>query len=1783
MLKLPRLIGEGCVLQQGKAVRIWGFDTPKEKVSVSLQGQERTGVTDASGRWEVWMENLKAGGPFAMKAENDKGESVLLSEVYVGEVWLCAGQSNMELPMERVLDRYPEERTAEQTPWLRLFGIPEDYRFDAPLADHRAGEWKECTAENLPGLSALCYFYGKELQKARRVPVGIINASKGGSRIEAWMGRNALKEYPALLAEADGLLEEGAPERFLTEQESEMQQWLQALVMEDDKNRLSEAENETGWKEITLPGYLEEAGLPDFCGKLLLRRKILLPESAAGKPASLWLGTLVDSDETFLNGVKVGETGYQYPPRKYPVPAGLLKPGKNEVTILLTCNDGKGRMTPGKDYRLFGDGFEAALSGNWQYRVLCESGRAPEMDFLCRKATGLYHALIAPCLPYTIQGVLWYQGESNDRRPEDYEDLLRRLIRSYREGFGEELPFIIVQLPGFAIDLPQISGWPKIREAQSAVQTLPHVAVTVNLDLGEENDLHPLNKKDVAHRAALAARQLVYGEAVCGGGPILKESFAEGSVMCLVWDTGDGGPLLTKDGRAPEAFYLAGGDRKFYRAQCRLEGNRTYLESEKVPCPEFVRYAFSNAPSGGLLCNESGLLAAPFRTDKNFGQRLFNDGWEFAKLPLFTELSELEDSKGAFHPVALPHDWLIYQADRLYEDGTGWYRRAFYWEQEEDLCAALRFEGIYMDSTVYVNRKEAARWKYGYSTFEADMTPWLKKGWNEILVRVDFQAPNSRWYSGAGIYRDVWLKLFHAAARLESDGTYVTARERENGLWELEAQTQVYVRKEGDAVCPGLLAAEYRLMDLETGRPVSFADGKDVVRLAISAEEGKSAVVLRESVKDPVLWDVKRPYRYRLTVCLKADGKLWQEEEYTVGFRSISFSPEQGFLLNHRKVKLNGVCEHHDLGCLGAAYHSAAMRRKLLTLQKMGVNALRLTHNMPAPDVMELADELGFLVVSEAFDMWERSKTPYDYARFFPDWYQKDVESWVKRDRNHPSLILWSIGNEILDTHADEKGQEWTRRLRDAVLLHDPKGNGAITIGSNYMPWENARKCADILGIAGYNYGERYYDRHHQEHPDWIIYGSETASTVQSRGIYHFPYEQAVLADVDEQCSALGNSTTSWGAASSESCIIAERDHSFSCGQFLWTGFDYIGEPTPYHTRNSYFGQVDTAGFPKDSYYIYQAEWTDDKEEPMVHVFPYWDFNEGQIIDVRVCSNAPKVELFFNRESLGSFAIDHQNGTQLAGHWKVPYAPGELTACAYDEAGREIARESRKSFREAVKLSLHADKKRIKGDGRDLAFVEIGALDSDGNPVENAANEITVRVSGAGYLAGLDNGDSTDTDAYKTDTRRLFSGKLLAVVAAAARAGKIYITACSKGLEPAQTVILAEEAPVCEGIGEGAGGLLPENGNARTETGAETKRQETIPVRAIRLSSKEGTRLSDRLPKAHVSAKLCPANASDREVSWCVVNDAGIESPLVAIEACGTEAVLTARSDGKFRLRCMSGSGTEKIRILSELEFEITGMGKAWLDPYGFIAGGLYDYSSGNVGNGNEHGVATARDGESRVGFHGIDFGAFGSDEIVLPIFALTDDAYPIQIWEGMPDEEGSSLAGEIVYQKKSIWNVYQEETFRLDRRLKGVTNLCFVTRQKLHLKGFSFKRQQKAWQKLQAIECSSVYGDSFERTQEGIEGIGNNVTIRFANMDFGEDRAVGIRICGYTPLERNAIQIRFETPEGEQVRLVEFCHEDRISEQTFALEGLQGSGTVSFVFLPGCRFDFRWFCFLKE
>ena len=1113
-------------------------------------------------------------------------------------------------------------------------------------------------------------------------------------------------------------------------------------------------------------------------------------------------------------------------------------------------------------------------------------------------------------------------------------------------------------------------------------------------------------------------------------------------------------------------------------------------------------------------------------------ERLLNDGWLFAKLPCDAPLTE----DAPWSPVDLPHDFLIGQADDLYESCDGWYKRALTVPQGEAQVWLLRFDGVYMDCDVLVNGAVARTHRYGYTAFDVDLTEHLRPGENTLTVRVRHRSPNSRWYSGAGIFRDVTLHGL-PARHIPLDGIYVTTA-RDGDAWRMTVRTEL--AGQGG----GLLT--HRLLD----------GGVCVAEAAAAAEGDAVSAVL--TAQRPRLWSPDAPACYTLETRL---GE--QVIRQRVGFREVRLTPDRGLLLNGEAVKLHGVCLHHDLGALGAAFHEKAARRQLRLMKAMGVNALRTAHNPPARQVMDLCDELGILVVDEAFDMWERPKNPFDYARFFPAHAAEDVASWVRRDRNHPCLLMWSIGNEIVDTHLSERGEALVRMLSAEVRRHDPRDNGKITVGSNYMPWEGAQRCAELIEAVGYNYGEKYYERHHREHPGWVIYGSETASVLSSRGVYRFPQRAGILSDEDLQCSSLGNSLSSWGTKDLARMIADDLNTPWSLGQFLWAGIDYIGEPTPYHTRSCYFGMMDTACFPKDFYYLFQAMWTD---APMAHIGVHWDWNPGQLIDVPVMTNGAEVELLLNGASLGRKAVDRHDPARCWPRWQVPFAPGELRARAYDAAGAVIAESCRYTPGDSARIVLSAEDATLLADGEDMTFVTISMADAAGLPVENAVDRVRVRVTGAGRLLGLDNGDSTDHEGYKTTTRRLFSGKLLAVIGAGEEPGVARVTVSSPGKADAVLeipVLAAERVP-----GRSCQYRCPEH-----------TMPDERPARRLALIPEGSTRLDAAHREVAFTARRYPADSDAQPVAFRVTNEAGIATPCAEITAEGDRVTLRALGDGVVYLRASCNNGYGHPRVISQMEVFIEGLGEPNLDPYGFVAGGLHDLSGGELGAGNEQGVSFARDGWSMAGFTRVDFGPVGSDEITLPIFALDDKEYVMQLWLGDPREGGEHLA-DLRYQKPSRWNVYQPETYTLPRRITGVQTLCFVMTAKVHLKGFSFTRLSRAWLRQTALGADDVYGDSFRKTEAGIVDIGNNVTLTYRNMDFGEATRARLTIDGATPLAVQPVNVRFRNDAGEELTAMAAFRGGERSEQTFEVEALPGLGEVSFVFLPGSRFDFYAFRF---
>lgn len=1122
-------------------------------------------------------------------------------------------------------------------------------------------------------------------------------------------------------------------------------------------------------------------------------------------------------------------------------------------------------------------------------------------------------------------------------------------------------------------------------------------------------------------------------------------------------------------------------------------------------------------------------------------ERLFNDGWSFLKLK---NGSTLQDAAACpdWQPIDLPHDFLISQANALYENADGWYRRTIHapaeWMEKDVL---LRFDGVYMDCDVLLNGEVVCTHHYGYTCFDASLTGRLHTGDNELCVHIRHTSPNSRWYSGAGIFRDVVLHVLDKR-HIALDGTYVHTSNTGDD-WQLHICTEVVGKDAGRQVVHRLL------------------DGDEVIWSAFGYPEGDS-LEMTALIRKPKLWHVDAPYCYTLeTVC--GDQLIRQN----VGFRAYEFTPDHGLFINGRHVKLHGVCLHHDLGALGSAFHEKAARRQLLAMKEMGVNSLRTSHNPPARQLMDLCDELGILVVNEAFDMWKRQKTTYDYARFFEQDVEADVASWVRRDRNHPSMLMWSIGNEIFDTHVDESAVDTTRMLHSLVRRHDPSGNAITTIGSNFMPWEGAQRCAEQVQAAGYNYGEKLYAEHHAKHPEWLIYGSETASAVSSRGVYRFPMSAPILSDDDLQCSSLGNSTTSWGTKDMRRCVVEDLNTPYSLGQYLWTGIDYIGEPTPYHTRSSYFGMMDTCVFPKDFWYLYKSLWN---AEPMAHIGVHWDWNPGQTIDVAVMTNGVSAELLLNGESLGAQAVSRTDWERCRPTWQVPFTPGELRVKAYDAAGNVIAQDVKRTPGDSARILLKAEDNTLLADGHDITFITVEMADEHGYPVENAVDRVHVSVTGAGRLLGLDNGDSTDRDGYKTTSRRLFSGKLLAIVGMADTAGTMRITVTSPGKDAAVLEIPVLPADIREGV------------SCQQLLCPECTTQDALHVRRIDLTPLGSKRLTPEQPTVSFRVTTCPEDAMVQDVTFRITNAKGIESPCASYEVDGDIVTVTALGDDVVYLRAMCHNGYDHPRVISQQDIVIEGLGQPNLDPYGFVTGGLFKLSYGDIGNGNEQGVSFSREGESMAGYTNIDFGPVGSDEITLPIFALDSKRHDVTLWDGDP-REGGEIIAVLPYEKPSRWNVYQPETYRLPRRLTGVKTLCFTLTDKIHLKGFSFTRQSRAWLNLSALDADETYGDSFTRTDEGVMGIGNNVSLVYEHMDFGEAAKAKLMIDGCTPLQENPITIRFQNAEGETLTTLAQFRGGQRGQQVFDMDVLPGDCLVTFVFLPGCQFDFYGFRFMQE
>jgi sialate O-acetylesterase len=620
--KLPAIISDGMVLQRDSEVNIWGWAASNEEISVHFIDSTYATRANHHGEWSVTLTGLKAGGPYSLQVK--ASNVVAVNDVMVGDVWVCSGQSNMELPMKRVSPIYGSEIANSENPNIRHFYVPQSYNFNTPQKDLPSGVWKSATPKNVLDFSAVAYFFGKALYDKYKVPIGLINSSLGGSPAESWMSEEALKTFPTHYAEAQRFKDSSLIRQIESQDDARIAAWYTLLNQKDQgyadpqKIWLNPDLNTSDWSSMKIPGYWASTALGNVNGVVWFRKKINVPFSMTGKEATLILGRIVDADSVFINGLFVGTTSYQYPPRRYTIPPNILKVGDNTIVVRVISNSGEGGFVLDKAYEIDAADTAIDLRGVWQYRLGAAVEPLASQTFIRWKPLGLYNAMIAPLLNYRMKGVIWYQGESNAGRPVEYRELLPALIRDWRNHWKQgDFPFLIVQLPNFmeAKSDPSESNWALLREAQRRALSLPNTGMAVTIDIGEWNDVHPLDKKDVGNRLALAAQKAAYQEQqVVYSGPLYQLMRIEGNKMVLTF-TNIGSGLMAKGG-ALKCFAIAGADKKFTWADAKIENDNVIVSSSKVLNPVAVRYAWADNPDGANLYNKEGLPASPFRTDE---------------------------------------------------------------------------------------------------------------------------------------------------------------------------------------------------------------------------------------------------------------------------------------------------------------------------------------------------------------------------------------------------------------------------------------------------------------------------------------------------------------------------------------------------------------------------------------------------------------------------------------------------------------------------------------------------------------------------------------------------------------------------------------------------------------------------------------------------------------------------------------------------------------------------------------------------------------------------------------------------------------------------------------------------------------------------------------------------------------------------------------------------------------------------------------------------------------
>ena len=784
---------------------------------------------------------------------------------------------------------------------------------------------------------------------------------------------------------------------------------------------------------------------------------------------------------------------------------------------------------------------------------------------------------------------------------------------------------------------------------------------------------------------------------------------------------------------------------------------------------------------------------------------LLDKGWKFINKEV--ENGEKPDiTTDDWETVTVPHDWAISgkfdksidaQKVMVVEDGErvpklrtgrtgglpwigiGWYRKALDIPKSyKNKRIQVQFDGAMSHAKVYLNGNYIGEWPYGYASFGFDVTDHVHFGGENILaVRLENKENSSRWYPGAGLYRNVRMVVTNPV-HVKQWGTYLTTPYIQNGKGTVNLKT-IILNPEGKAAN---VTVETQIL----------SPAGEVVTTVSSDETLKKSETIAEqnlNVPQPQLWSVDTPVLYTSVTRILKNGKVLDEYKTPFGFRYFEFTNNNGFFLNGKRLQLKGVCLHHDLGPLGAAVNLSALRYRMKLLKEMGCNAIRTSHNPPSPEKLQLADEMGFLILDEAFDEWKHGKTKNGYNTLWDDWAEKDMVAFIHRDRNHPSVIAWSVGNEVREQGMKD-GAKYCKFLVDICKREDP--TRPTTAGFNNWKGAIDNGLAEIVDVPGWNYKPQHYQYIHENHPNWTMYGSETASTVSSRGEYFFPAEVRVMyTRVPYQCSSFDMEYPSW-ATSPDREFVAQDSFKFMAGEFVWTGIDYLGEPTPYNiqwpSRSSYFGIIDLCGIPKDRYYLYQSHWTN---RDVLHLLPTWNWEPGQKVSVHCYTSFNKGELFLNGKSLGVRQKDPSNlYTTYRWVWdNITYEPGELKVVALDENNNPIKEEVVRTAGKPAKIILHPDRTEILADGKELAFITVSVVDKNGVLCPHADNLINFKVEGEGAIKAVGNGDPTSLESFVKPFRKTFNGKCMAIVQSTINTGEMTFTAEGEELQSAQLKI----------------------------------------------------------------------------------------------------------------------------------------------------------------------------------------------------------------------------------------------------------------------------------------------------------------------------------------------------------------------------------------------------------